>query len=71
MQEALCSLPSDLARYRVLNTVQTAAFLGFSVPHTRRLYREKRIPEPLRLSGRKLGWRVGDLVDWLAARSAA
>jgi predicted DNA-binding transcriptional regulator AlpA len=64
------SLPADIARHRILNTEQTAAFIGFSIPHTRRLYRDKKMPEPLKLSERKLGWRVGDLVDWLAARSA-
>jgi len=69
--KALDQLPADLARHRVLSTKETAAFIGFSVPHTRRLYREKKMPEPLKLSARKLGWRLGDLIDWLQARSAA
>jgi predicted DNA-binding transcriptional regulator AlpA len=71
MTNSLDALPADLARHRILNTEQTAAFIGFSVPHMRRLYRDKKMPEPLKLGARKLGWRVGDLIDWLAARSAA
>jgi hypothetical protein len=35
------------------------------------MYREKRVPSPIHISTRKLGWRAGDLVDALAARAAA
>jgi predicted DNA-binding transcriptional regulator AlpA len=61
-------LPSDIARHRVLNTAQSAGFCNISVSHWRRLYRNGRVPPPIQLSTRKLGWRIGDLVDWLASR---
>ncbi len=64
----LDALPASIARQKVLNTAEAAAFLNFSVPHFRRLYRNGGVPAPIQLSTRKLGWRAGDLVDWVAAR---
>ena len=64
-------LPTDLARHRVLDTAESAAFCKLSVPHWRRLYRAGHVPRPLKLGTRKLGWRWGDLVDWLQAKAAA
>ncbi|MFC1455391.1 helix-turn-helix transcriptional regulator [Microvirga arabica] len=67
---AIDFLPPELARNRVLDSAQAAAFWGVSLPHWRRMYRLDQVPKPIKLSVRKLGWRVGDLVDALAARSA-
>jgi predicted DNA-binding transcriptional regulator AlpA len=64
------ALPPELSRNRILGAADAAAFWGVSVPHWRRLYRAKQVPRPIRLSERRLGWRVGDLVDALAARAA-
>jgi predicted DNA-binding transcriptional regulator AlpA len=66
MQDTLENLPPELARHRVLNTAETAAFCKLSVPHWRRLYNSGRAPHPIRLGTRKLGWRVGDVIDWLS-----
>lgn len=49
-------LPDHLERIRLLNVEQLAALLGFSVQHTRRLYRAGKIPAPIRINGRKCGW---------------
>jgi prophage regulatory protein len=64
-------LPADLARYRVLDTRQAASFCSISVPHFRRLHRAGRVPDPVRLTARKYGWRIGDLVDWIDANHSA
>ena len=64
------TLPPDLARHRILNATQAATFWGVSVVQWRRMYRERRVPPPIPISTRKLGWRVGDLVDALATRAA-
>ncbi len=64
-------LPLDLARHRVLDTAESAAFCKLSVPHWRRLYRTGQVPRPLKHGTRKLGWRTGDLIDWLGDRAAA
>jgi predicted DNA-binding transcriptional regulator AlpA len=61
-------LPADITRHTVLNTAQAAAFLNFSIPHFRRLYRNGVVPAPIQLSTRKLGWRVTDLINWVATR---
>jgi predicted DNA-binding transcriptional regulator AlpA len=64
------NLPPDLARHRVLNASQSAALIGLSLPQFRREYRKGEVPQPIRLSTRRLGWRVGDIIDWLAAKQA-
>jgi predicted DNA-binding transcriptional regulator AlpA len=61
-------IPLELSRHRVLNTAEAASFLNFSVSHFRRLYRNGGAPPPLQLSARKLGWRTGDLIDWIEGR---
>lgn len=49
-------LPDHLERIRLLNVEQLAALLGFSVQHTRRLYRAGKLPAPVKINGRKCGW---------------
>jgi predicted DNA-binding transcriptional regulator AlpA len=71
MSSTLDSLPTELSRQRVLNSSEAAMFVGLSLPHFRRLYRAGKVPRPLQLGERKLGWRIGDLVDHLAAKAAA
>lgn len=66
----LNNLPSDLGRSRVLDAATASAFWGVSLPHWRRLYRTGKVPQPLKIGERKLGWRVGVLADALAAREA-
>jgi len=58
-------LPTNFSRHRILDTAEAAQFCRFSVPHWRRLYRSGKAPAPVRLSARKYGWRVGDLIDWI------
>lgn len=66
---ALATLPADIARRRVLGTADAARFCGLSVPTFRRLKERRAIPAPILLSERRLGWRIGDLSDWLDARA--
>ena len=58
---------TDISRYRIIGSAEAAAFCNISLPHFRRMYRTGKAPAPIRLSERKLGWRVGDLLDWTAA----
>jgi prophage regulatory protein len=67
----LANLPSDLGRSRVLDAAAASAFWGISLPHWRRLYRIGKVPRPIKIGERKLGWRVGVLADALAARETA
>ena len=61
------STSSDIQRNKLLGIAETAAFLNLSVVHLRRLVREQKMPQPIRVTSRKLGWRVGELVDFVVA----
>ncbi len=67
----LARLPSDLGRGRIMDAPAAAMYWGVSLPHWRRLYRLGRVPAPIKIGERKLGWRVGDLADGIASRQTA
>lgn len=62
------ALPSDLTQYRVIKTGEAAALLGISMTHFRKMLRDGKLPAPVVLDARKLGWRVSDLSAWLETR---
>jgi predicted DNA-binding transcriptional regulator AlpA len=61
----LDTLPAELTRHRILSAAQAAQLWGVSLPHWRRLYRLGKVPAPIHIGERKLGWRAGDLIDAL------
>lgn len=61
-------LPQHLEAERVLNAHQAAELMGVSIATFRRLHWAGRIPAAVRLSDRRLGWRVRDLLSHLATR---
>lgn len=63
-------LPPDIARGRVFSAAQSAEFVGFSLAHFRQLYRAGKVPKPIQIGERKLGWKVGTLIDWTDGRAA-
>ncbi len=67
----LDSLPSEVANKRVLSAPDAAQFCNFSLPHWRRLTRDGTGPKPIKLSARRVGWQLGDLIAWLEAKKAA
>ena len=68
---ALNNLPADLGRNRILDAEAAAVFWGVSLPHWRRLYRAGKVPRPIKIGDRKLGWSVGTLADALSKRGDA
>jgi prophage regulatory protein len=52
----------------VLRTKDAAHFVGVSLFHFRRLHALGHLPAPIRLSERRLGWRLHDLDLWLESR---
>jgi predicted DNA-binding transcriptional regulator AlpA len=62
-------LPPDMVRHRIASAAEAAEFWGVSLPHWRRLYRSGKVPKPMRIGDRKLGWQLGALIDALAVRS--
>lgn len=67
----LDTVPAEYARNRVLDSQQAADFLGVSLPHFRRLYRLGRVPRPINITERKLGWPFRLLDDFVAAKTEA
>lgn len=59
-------LPDSIAGERILRAQQAAELLGISVATLRRLHWAGRLPPVVRLSERRIGWRVRDLIDHLA-----
>lgn len=60
----------EIERRRVLDSAKAAAFIGLSLSHFRRLYRAGKVPAGIKIGERKLGWRSGDLCDWLDSRGS-
>jgi predicted DNA-binding transcriptional regulator AlpA len=65
------SYSQEIERNRILDSMQASSFWGVSRSHWRRLYQSRRVPTPIRIGERKLGWRVGDLIDGLNERANA
>jgi len=63
-------LPAGLETLRVLPTAQAAAFCGYAVDHFHTLHRAGRVPPAIKLSSRKYGWRVSDLIRWQNSKVA-
>jgi predicted DNA-binding transcriptional regulator AlpA len=64
----LDQLPEKLALKCVLRASDAAHFCGVSLSHFRRLHSRGKLPRPIKLGERRLGWRLGDLVAWLESR---
>jgi predicted DNA-binding transcriptional regulator AlpA len=66
---SLDKLPPEVARHRVLGTRDACEFVGLSVAEWRKMRSAGEAPAPILITSRKHGWRVGDLIDWIAARA--
>jgi predicted DNA-binding transcriptional regulator AlpA len=69
MHLALNSPPESALRRRLVNTETAAEFIDRSVPEVRRLVRSSKFPKPIKLNGRRLSWRLGDLMDYVDGKS--
>lgn len=65
------SLPDGLGQERVLSAHQAAELYGVSIATFRRQHWAGKTPPPIRLSERRLGWRVRDLLEHLSKRADA
>jgi prophage regulatory protein len=61
---------SDLNPLKVLDRKETAAILNVSTKTLDRLCGAGDFPQPVRVSERCLGWRVGTVAAWLKARES-
>lgn len=62
------NLPDALLGERVINTQQAAGLLNVSVATVRRQCARGDIPRPIKLSERRIGWRVKDLLAHIQTR---
>lgn len=61
--------PTHFARHQVMGANEAARLYGVSLVHFRRLYRAGKVPRPIKVGERKLGWMRGILLDDLDARA--
>jgi predicted DNA-binding transcriptional regulator AlpA len=65
------TLPAIFTAERILSLAQAAELYGVSIATFRRLMRAGKLPSPIQLSERRIGWRAGDLIESIAAAKAA
>ncbi len=58
-------LPCAINELRLIGSTEVATALNFSPAHVRRLVLANKFPKPIIIGGRKLAWRVGDIVQFL------
>ena len=68
MSATLDALPPEIARHRVLATRDACEFVGVSISEWRELRIRGEAPAPIMIGSKKQGFRVGDLIDWIASR---
>lgn len=66
----LDNLPPDIARRRIMKARDAAEFCGVSVNTLRAMRAAGTAPAPISLSDRRIGWRIGDLMDFLDCRES-
>src|SRR3569623_146604 len=66
--KAAMNAAHDPAINYVLRSKDAARFIGCSLSHFRRLYAHGKLPAPIRLGERRLGWRIRDLDVWLESQ---
>jgi prophage regulatory protein len=56
---------------RVKRRTEAAQHVGLSVTTVLRLVREKKFPQPIKLTEKSVGWKVEDLDQWVNERQSA
>lgn len=67
----LQSLPEHAQRERIIDRRYLPPIVLLSEPQIDRKVKSGDFPPPIRLSERRVGWRLGDVLDWLASRQKA
>jgi predicted DNA-binding transcriptional regulator AlpA len=62
-------LPESLNAERILSAAQAAQLYGVSIATFRRLKSAGKLPPAIQLSERRIGWRVRDLIERIAAKT--
>ena len=67
--DVLDSSKSLIDTHRVVSEPEAARIIGVSLPQLRRLRRQHHAPDHVRLSERRLGYRIGALIAFLDAKT--
>ena len=51
---------------RILKAKEVAERTSISIPHIRRLARDKKFPEPFALTENRYGWLESDVDEWIS-----
>ena len=62
------TLQAIIEHRRVISEARAAELAGVSLVHFRRLRRQSKGPRFVRLGERRLGYRLGDVFDWIDER---
>jgi predicted DNA-binding transcriptional regulator AlpA len=66
----LNNLPERASQSRAVDIKFVAEYRGCSTHEIRRLKRVGQMPAPLKTGGRRLYWRLGDIVAWVEGMAA-
>jgi predicted DNA-binding transcriptional regulator AlpA len=69
MSSTLDALPPEITRHRILHTRDACEFVGVSIAEWRKMRARGEAPLPIQIGTQRQGWRVGDLIDWIASRA--
>lgn len=57
-----------IARERMLNRHELQQLVGYSHMHILRLEKDGRFPRRIQIGENRVGWRLGDILDWIESR---
>lgn len=61
----------ELDKHRLVGTEDAARICNYSTTQWRALRKARKCPPPIKLSERKLAWRVSDLMAWIDSKAEA
>ena len=67
----MCCVGTDLAGERLMRRDEVLHLCGISRTTLDTMVREGTFPQPVRIHARAVGWRVKDILAWLASRPPA
>lgn len=65
------ALNDQVARLRIVNKKELKELVGYSDVHILRLEKAGKFPRRVQIGENRVGWRLGDILDWLDAKQSA
>lgn len=61
-------MSEDLERRRIIDKKELRRLVPYTATHIARLERAGTFPRRIRLGGNRVGWILGEVLDWIDAR---